>query len=196
MAAMAKVLSGGLAISAACAVVVGCAEPTTMSLGLGTLPAALGFLWLLWTCAYDPAQPVTERGGPYRHCRHPVAFGALLLGAGIVIAASSEGAWARWVPRTVAPISILVVFAYLLPDADRALRERAESEGSPDWPHYLQSVPALVPRTRPWRGSGSVTRPGFPSLVSATSLSIALGAALFVFLVLRLDHAAIFAQSV
>ncbi|MBL8692901.1 MAG: hypothetical protein JNJ88_02270 [Planctomycetes bacterium] len=191
---MAKAL-GWLALAAACTVVVGCAEPTAMSVALGALPAALGSLWLLWTGVHDAAQPVTERGGPYRHCRHPVAFGALLLGAGIVIAASSEGAWARWVPRTVAPLSLLVVFAWVLPAADRALRERAEAEGSADRQHYLQSVPALVPRARPWRGSGGSTRPGFLSPLSSASLSIALGAALLIFLALRLGRAALFALS-
>ncbi len=61
--------------------------PRTFAIGIGV--ALLGQALRVWAAGHIEKGREVTRSGPYKHLRHPLYVGSLLMGAGFVIAAAS-----------------------------------------------------------------------------------------------------------
>jgi protein-S-isoprenylcysteine O-methyltransferase Ste14 len=118
---------------------------------LGLTLIGLGLALVVWTvelfatigrgtlAPWDPTSRLVVRG-PYRHVRHPMISGVVLLLLG-------EAALLGSFPLLVWSVSVFAVNAVYLPFVEeRGLRRRF----GPEYDAYRANVPRWVPRLRPW----------------------------------------------
>jgi protein-S-isoprenylcysteine O-methyltransferase Ste14 len=118
---------------------------------LGVTLIALGLALVVWTiklfatlgrgtlAPWNPTSRLVVRG-PYRHLRHPMISGVVLLLLG-------EAALLGSFPMLVWSMSVFAVNAVYLPFVEeRGLRRRFGEE----YDAYRANVPRWVPRLRPW----------------------------------------------
>jgi len=65
------------------------AAPTPATLAAGAAIAALGQALAVWAAGHIEKGREVTTSGPYKHLRHPLYAGSLMMGAGFVIAAAS-----------------------------------------------------------------------------------------------------------
>lgn len=65
------------------------AQPTGLSLALGTLVAAIGEAVRVWAAGHLEKGREVTRSGPYGLTRHPLYLGSSLIGIGLAIASAS-----------------------------------------------------------------------------------------------------------
>lgn len=125
------------------------ARPTRLSLITGGALALVGVGVRAWASGHISKNERLAVSGPYAHTRNPLYFGSFLIAAGFAIAAH----WA---------LLLVVIAFWAFVYAPTMERERANiSERFPEaYARYSQSVPAFVPRLKPWREEGS-DRHGF-----------------------------------
>lgn len=63
--------------------------PSPMTMSAGAAVAVLGQALRVWAAGHIEKGREVTRSGPYRHMRHPLYTGSLLMGAGFVIASAS-----------------------------------------------------------------------------------------------------------
>ncbi len=148
---MANVLQRSLAAAGALGLIA-LADPQPATAAIGSVLLAAGGLLALWTAAHVPRgdAALPPASGPFARVRHPSVLAVLLLGAGLVLFAASEGRRGRWVPRTLAPLGLLVLFVEVLPRADARQRAAVREDGGAASAQWLAEVPALVPRLASW----------------------------------------------
>jgi protein-S-isoprenylcysteine O-methyltransferase Ste14 len=134
--------------AAAAALVLVAAGPTPLSLGIGGACIAVGEALRLWAAGHLVKSRRLTLSGPYRHLRHPLYAGSLLIGAGFVIAAGPA------VAAVGLPLGLFFFFAYYLPYKERRERARLARRHGDAFRAFCAAVPALRPRLRPWPGSG------------------------------------------
>ena len=76
------------------------ARPTWSALAAGAPLAAAGALLRVWAAGHLRKGAEVTRSGPYRHLRHPLYWGSLLMGVGFAVAAAE-------------PVAAGLVVAYL-----------------------------------------------------------------------------------
>jgi protein-S-isoprenylcysteine O-methyltransferase Ste14 len=119
------------------------ARPNAGGLAASAIFVAMGLGLRGWAAGHlrkpGPHSPAITTSGPYRHLRHPLYLGSLLIGAGFAVAAGRG-----W-------IALLLVGYFVclfLPVLRR--EERALGEQFPDqYQRYAAVVPAWFPRLRP-----------------------------------------------
>jgi protein-S-isoprenylcysteine O-methyltransferase Ste14 len=119
---------------------------------LGTALIALGLGLVVWTvrlfatfgqgtlAPWDPTSKLVVRG-PYRHVRHPMIGGVvlILLGEAALLGSVALLAWCA---------AVVAVNAIYLPFVEeRGLRQRFGE----DYDVYCANVPRWLPRRRPWQ---------------------------------------------
>jgi len=133
-----------LAAYAAALALLIAARPTGASLAAGAVLLALGAALRVWAAGHLVKNQALTRTGPYAHVRHPLYAGALLMGAGLAVAAG---------PRIAAlalPIALGFFFARYLPRKERAESQRLAGLYGDAFRDYAAAVPAFVPRLRAW----------------------------------------------
>lgn len=133
-----------LAAYAAAVALVIAARPTAASLAAGGALLALGAALRVWAAGHLVKNRALTCTGPYAHVRHPLYAGALLMGAGLAVAAG---------PRVAAlalPPALLFFFARYLPRKERAESRRLAELYGDAFRDYAAAVPALLPRLRAW----------------------------------------------
>ena len=65
------------------------AAPTPLTFGVGAALALLGLALRIWAAGHIEKGREVTRSGPYRHLRHPLYTGSLIMGLGFVVAAAS-----------------------------------------------------------------------------------------------------------
>lgn len=71
------------------AVVLWLATPTTQSVAIGAMVAALGESLRLWAAGHLEKSKEVTQSGPYRYTRHPLYLGSSLIGIGMAIVANN-----------------------------------------------------------------------------------------------------------
>lgn len=124
---------------AAAAALLALSHPTARSIAIGAPLAAAGEGLRLWAAGHLRKGEALAVSGPYRHIRHPLYAGSLLILAGSVVAA-----WTLWP-------GVGLVGAYLLVYPLVMRREQAELARAygDAYGGYAASVPAVIPRFRP-----------------------------------------------
>lgn len=64
-------------------------SPTPLTYVIGTTLALMGQALRVWAAGHIEKGREVTRSGPYRHLRHPLYMGSLIMGAGFVIASAS-----------------------------------------------------------------------------------------------------------
>jgi protein-S-isoprenylcysteine O-methyltransferase Ste14 len=122
--------------------------PNPLTRYVGGLLILAGFLWLGWSIIWQhwhgrgtplPLVPtrVLLTTGPYRYCRNPMAFGAILWLSGLAIAVNSPSALIGGVGLFAAG---LLLYIHLIEERELAIRFRKEYE------QYRRRTPLLIPR--------------------------------------------------
>jgi protein-S-isoprenylcysteine O-methyltransferase Ste14 len=71
------------------AVVLWLATPTTQSVAIGAMVAALGESLRLWAAGHLEKSKEVTQSGPYRYTRHPLYLGSSLIGIGMAVVANN-----------------------------------------------------------------------------------------------------------
>lgn len=149
------------------------ARPDPASLALGTALVVAGQGLRLLAAGYLVKTRELAVSGPYRHLRHPLYAGVLLVGAGFILAAGPG------VARVALPLGLAFFLGYYLPYKERVESKRLEAVHGPVFTAYRAAVPALLPRLRPWRDGAPGAPWSFARLVANDELGAALATALF-----------------
>lgn len=119
-------------------------RPTEGLLVLGAVLSTLGMLVRLWASGFVMKNEVLATVGPYARVRHPLYVGNLLICAGFCAA---SGLW--WsVP--VAVLMWMLFYPQTIRYEDQKLRRLFPG----DWDRWAGETRALLPRLRPYAGSG------------------------------------------
>ena len=128
------------------------ADTTQSSLHVGIVFVLLGELTRLWANGYvghmkvnwtnhEQGQPKIGRlitAGPYAFIRHPLYFGSLLIGLGVLIIAGNP-----WL-ALAAPVVFVMVYRQKMVEEEETLRH--------EWPQEFERYQRAVPRWLPtWR---------------------------------------------
>ena len=112
------------------------ATPTTRSLAIGSVVAALGELLRIWAAGHLEKGREVTASGPYRLTRHPLYLGSAIMGVGFAIAS-----WSWW--------SAAITLAYMAATLTSAMRseERHLTEKFGEaYPAYRDGRSATVER--------------------------------------------------
>jgi protein-S-isoprenylcysteine O-methyltransferase Ste14 len=140
------------ALYAGVAVLLLLARPTPLTVSLGFALVALGEAVRCWAAGHLRKTVELVTSGPYRHTRHPLYLGRLLIFTGITIMA--------WLPRG-ASVAVLVVgwalfFAYYLRRKERVESARLLAVHGEAFARYRDAVPVLWPRLTPYAAGADV----------------------------------------
>ena len=119
------------------------AEPTALSLAIGTGVSLIGLAIRAWASGHIRKARVLAVTGPYAYTRNPLYLGSFILGLGFTLA---SGVW--W-------LAILFAFLFIgiyLP-VMRVETEDIRRIFGLDFDEYEQNVPVFVPRFTPWKKS-------------------------------------------
>ncbi len=100
------------------------AAPTPATLTVGAAVAALGQSLRIWAAGHIEKGREVTRSGPYRHLRHPLYTGSLIMGLGFVIAA------ATWTAGLLAVAYFVVTYVAAVRSEEATLDERFAGEYS------------------------------------------------------------------
>ena len=125
------------------------AVPTPGSLVLGGVVLGLGEGLRLWATGHLVKTRSLTATGPYAYLRHPLYLGTLLLGLGFGLAGG------RATALLVAGLFVPVFAFYYIPYKERVETERLLARYGEPYAEYHRAVPALWPRSTPWRPAGS-----------------------------------------
>jgi protein-S-isoprenylcysteine O-methyltransferase Ste14 len=108
-------------------------------LGAGLVLALIGEGVRLWASGHIDKTRALATGGPYAHTRNPLYFGSLLIGLGVVVAASS--------PWAVGLVSLYFAAFYprVMREEARFLKEKFPAE----YAAWAPAVPFFLPRLTP-----------------------------------------------
>lgn len=121
------------------------ARPTGALLLAGVAVGSAGLLLRAWAAGTVAKNERLTTGGPYAYVRHPLYLGSLLVGLGLTLAGG------HWVWPALFLVFYAVVHARLVRDEAELLSQAFGDEHRA----YVVQVPALVPRLRPYRPSGT-----------------------------------------
>jgi protein-S-isoprenylcysteine O-methyltransferase Ste14 len=120
------------------------AEPTPASV-LAGLPAVVGGEALrLWAAGHLHKTRELVTSGPYARIRHPLYAGTLAVASGFLAMAGVA------VAAVGLPLFWLFFFAYYFPYKNRGEGARLQRRHGARYERWVQAVPALWPRLRPW----------------------------------------------
>jgi protein-S-isoprenylcysteine O-methyltransferase Ste14 len=111
------------------------AAPSPASLGTGLPVAAIGLFLRGWAAGHLAKNRNLATSGPYGHLRNPLYLGTLTVAAGLVIASR------QW---SLAALFAAVFGLVYLPVIE--LEEQHLRKLFPQYQHYAERVPLLVPR--------------------------------------------------
>jgi protein-S-isoprenylcysteine O-methyltransferase Ste14 len=114
------------------------AHPTTRSLAIGAVVAAIGEAVRVWAAGHLEKGREVTRSGPYALTRHPLYLGSSLIGIGLAIASASL-------------VAAVIVLTYLAITLTAAIRTEEA--------HLTDKFGAAYPAYR--EGRGAVERRGF-----------------------------------
>lgn len=100
------------------------AAPTPTTLVVGAAVAALGQALRIWAAGHIEKGREVTRSGPYRHLRHPLYTGSLVMGLGFVIAA------ATWTAGLLAVAYFVVTYVAAVRSEEATLDARFDGEYS------------------------------------------------------------------
>lgn len=121
------------------------ARPTGPFLLAGAATGLLGMALRGWAAGTVDKNERLTTSGPYARVRHPMYLGSLLVGVGLTLAG---GHWA-W------PLLFLAYFAAFYPRLVRDETAMLDERFGAEHRAYVESVPALRPTLRRFRGGGS-----------------------------------------
>ena len=112
------------------------AEPTSRSLSLGALVAALGEALRVWAAGHLEKGREVTASGPYALTRHPLYAGSIVIGLGLAIACASI------------PVAILIVsyLAITLTAAIRTEEAHLTQKFGQEYPNYRAGRGVSEPR--------------------------------------------------
>ena len=114
------------------------AQPTKLSIVIGTLVAAPGLMIRMLASGHVRKNEALTMTGPYSYTRNPLYFGSLVLAAGFIVASRS---W--WIALLVFVI-FLAIYIPVIKSEEEFLRSKFL-----EFPEYQRNVPRLFPRLRP-----------------------------------------------
>lgn len=120
-------------------------HPTPAGFVVGGLLVGTGEALRVWAAGHLVKNDRLTVSGPYAHLRHPLYLGSLLVGSGVLVIGGARAA--LW----LLPIALPFFFLYYVPYKDRIESARLERRYGAPYRAYLEAVPALWPRLRPWR---------------------------------------------
>ena len=116
------------------------ARPTARSILVGGIVVLPGLILRMIASGHVQKNEQLTTAGPYAHTRNPLYLGSLIIAAGFAVAAKS-----LWIA-----LAIIVIFAAIyipvIRNEEAFLRHRFA-----EFDDYARSVPALIPRFRPFR---------------------------------------------
>jgi protein-S-isoprenylcysteine O-methyltransferase Ste14 len=133
-------LGFGLAI-----VLVVLAEPTPLSLAIGSALVICGLLVRGWAAGHIHKFEKLAVTGPYSHTRNPLYFGSFLLAAGFSIAA---GVW--WLALMVVGLYLCIYYPVM-----RVEESDLKAKFGPEFEEFTRNVPLFFPRLTPWKKTGT-----------------------------------------
>jgi protein-S-isoprenylcysteine O-methyltransferase Ste14 len=127
------------------------AQPTFLTLIVGTSIAFAGLLIRAWAAGHIVKNDRLATTGPYAHTRNPLYFGSFLIAAGFAIAA-------HWSLLLLVIAFFVLIYGPTIRDEGVGIRARF-----PDaYDEWERNVPSFVPRPTPWRAAtGAPEREGF-----------------------------------
>jgi len=118
-------------------------RPTSLTLAVGIMIAAIGVLIRAWACGHLRKSSELDVSGPYAYTRNPLYLGTFIIALGFGVA---SGSW--WLFLVVAAYVGSIYFPVMNVEAD-VLEQRLGSE----YRDYAQNVPLMFPRLTAWKKS-------------------------------------------
>lgn len=118
---------------------LGTARPWLFPVGAGLV--VLGTAVRLWGSGFVRKNDDLATNGPYRHVRHPLYTGNLLIAIGF---AAACGLW--W-----GPLLFVALWIYAYPSTIRYEDQKLEGLFGQAWRDWAAVTPAIIPRLRPSR---------------------------------------------
>lgn len=132
------------------AALIALSRPRPLGVALGFLIVALGEALRIWAAGHLSKTIELVTTGPYRHVRHPLYLGRLLIFSGLCVMASLPYG-ANWL---VLAAGHGLFFGYYLRRKERVEPERLARVHGEAYRRYHAAVPALIPAGRPYAESG------------------------------------------
>ena len=117
------------------------AEPTPLTLGIGSFFVVCGVLIRAWAAGHIHKFEKLAVTGPYSFTRNPLYFGSFLLAAGFGIAA---GVW--WLALIVGVLYLGIYYPVM-----RVEESDLRSRFGPEFEEFARNVPLFFPRLTPWK---------------------------------------------
>ncbi len=134
------------ALYVAVAAMLSLPRPSVAGVVSGSLVIALGESLRVWAAGHLFKTRELITSGPYRHTRHPLYLGRLLIFSGLGMMTGRNAWW-------ILPLGWIVFFAYYLPRKERVEPARLLEHHGEAYRRYHDAVPALFPLRRPFRGA-------------------------------------------
>jgi protein-S-isoprenylcysteine O-methyltransferase Ste14 len=128
------------------------ADPTPGLLAAGGALAAVGLALRAWAAGHIRKEKELTTTGPYAHTRNPLYVGSFFLGLGVTVAG---GHW----------LFVILFLLFFVLVYGRTIRGEAgllEEMFGPEYRHYAERVPLVVPRLTPYRAPDDEGRGGRP----------------------------------
>ena len=114
-------------------------QPDPVSFGWGATLAVCGLLLRSWGAGYLVKNDSLTTSGPYRHVRHPLYLGTLLIGIGFALIVGG------WWTLVLLPFLAGWFFLQYFPRKERSESARLEGLYGDRFVVYREQVPALIP---------------------------------------------------
>ncbi|MBP7146166.1 MAG: isoprenylcysteine carboxylmethyltransferase family protein [Acidobacteria bacterium] len=138
-----------VALFAALGALAFCSRPRPGPLVAGALLVAAGEAIRVWAAGHLRKTVRLVTSGPYRYTRNPLYLGRLVIFSGIALMA--------WLPYglnlAVLAAGWALFFGYYLPRKERIEPARLAQAHGAAYDAYRSSVPAILPRLKPWAGA-------------------------------------------
>ena len=123
-------------------------SPTPLSVAAGALLLIAGEAVRLWAAGHLRKSVELVTVGPYRHVRHPLYLGRLLILTGLCVACRFEAGSPYLWNAILLAVSLGVFFGYYLPRKERVESARLRRLHGEAFERYRRSVPAILPQVR------------------------------------------------
>mgnify|MGYP000277028060 CR=1 FL=1 len=120
------------------------AQPTLLTLGVGSAIAVVGLGIRAWASGHIRKASTLAISGPYAYTRNPLYLGSFLMGVGFTIAA---GVW--WLALAFAILFLGIYFPVMRVEVEDMRRIFGR-----DFDDYERNVPLFFPRLTVWRQTG------------------------------------------